>query len=164
MASTVIKTRCDGTVVISDGTSPTPLSLTVTLEPGDFSCQPLRKVYTDLMDRCQLVGSRATGVEPGSLSFSVHHTAFTDGSAGTLIDLIEGSGSFSARVSTDAGEFEGNVLQVAYTAEGTDHGDSADHVITFPKVRLFWDFAEGEPNTVNITGTILAAPTITGPA
>lgn len=162
--TTVIKTKCDGTIVLSDGTSPSPLTYTVALEAGDLSVTPLRFAYTDLYDRCELVGSRKTGVEPGSISFSVHMRQFTGGTDGSIIDFIEGTGAYSARVSTDSGEFEGNVLKVAYTAEGTDHGDSADHVLTFPKCRLFWDFAEGEPNTVNITGTILAAPTITGPS
>ena len=162
--TTVIKTKCDGTIVLSDGTSPSPLTYTVALEAGDLSVTPLRFAYTDLYDRCELVGSRKTGVEPGSISFSVHMRQFTGGTDGSIIDFIEGTGAYSARVSTDSGEFEGNVLQVAYTAEGTDHGDSADHVLTFGKCRLFWSFSEGEPNTVEITGTILAAPTITGPS
>ena len=162
--TTVIKTKCDGTIVLSDGTSPSPLTYTVALEAGDLSVTPLRFAYTDLMDRCELVGSRKSGVEPGSISFSVHMRQFTGGTDGSIIDFLEGTGAYSARLSTDSGEFEGNVLQVALTVEGTDHGDTADHVITFPKCRLFWDFAEGEPNTLNITGTVLAAPTITGPS
>lgn len=162
--SQVIKTRCGGTILIEDGTSPTPLSYTVTLEPGDFAVTPLRFTYTDLMDRCELVGSRKTGVEPGSISFSIHMRQFTGGTDGTIIDLIEGTGAYSARVSTDSGEFEGNVLKVTYTSEGTDFGDSSDHSVAFPKCRLFWSFSEGEPNTIEITGTVLAAPTVTGPS
>ena len=162
--TTVIKTKCDGTIVLSDGTSPSPLTYTVALEAGDLSVTPLRFAYTDLYDRCELVGSRKNGVEPGSISFSVHMRQFTGGTDGTIIDLIEGTGAYAARVSTDSGEFEGNVLKVTYTSEGTDFGDSSDHTIAFPKCRLFWDFAEGEPNTIDITGTVLAAPTITGPS
>lgn len=162
--TTVIKSRCDGLIILSDGTSPTPLSYTVALEAGDLSVTPMRFTYTDLFDRCEIVGSRKTGVEPGSISFSVHMRQFTGGTDGSIIDFIEGTGAYSARVSTDAGEYEGNVLQVAYTAEGTNFGDSADHTITFGKCRLFWSFAEGEPNTINIEGTVLAAPTITGPS
>jgi hypothetical protein len=162
--TTVIKTKCDGTIVLSDGTSPTPLSYTVALEAGDLSVTPMRFTFTDLFDRCEIVGSRKSGVEPGSIAFSVHMRQFTGGTDGSIIDFIEGTGAYSARVSTDAGEFEGNVLQVALTVSGTSLGDSADHVMTFPKCRLFWEFAEGEPNTINITGTVLAAPTITGPS
>ena len=164
MPVTTIKTKCDGSIVLSDGTSPTPLTYTVAYEAGDLSVQPMRFVYTDLFDRCELVGSRKSGVEPGSISFSVHMRDFTGGTDGSIIDFLEGTGAYSARVSTDTGEFEGNVLQVALTVEGTNHGDSADHVLTFPKCRLFWSFAEGEPNTINIEGTVLAAPTITGPS
>ena len=159
-----IKTKCDGTIVLSDGTTPAALTYTVTLEPGDFECTPLRFAYTDLMDRCAIVGSRKSGVEAGSLSFSVHFRDFTGGTDGSIIDFIDGRGAYAARVSTDAGEFEGNVLQVQLTVEGTNLGDSADHVVTFPKVRLFWSFSEGEPDTVSITGTILADPTFSGPA
>jgi len=88
--------------------------------------------------------------------------AFTGSTEPHLIDFIEGTGSYSAAVSTDAGEFEGNVREVVFTLEKTDSGDNADQVVTFPKVRLEWDFAEGQPNVINVTGVILADPTYTG--
>lgn len=163
MAATgIAKTKCDGTIVINDGTAVTPLTYTVVIEPGNFTFTKPRFTYVDIPDRCAIVGSRKSTKEPGSLSFSVTFTAFTGSSEQHLIDMIDGTGSYAAAISTDAGEFEGNVREVVFTVEGTDHGDNADHVATFPKVRLEWDFAEGEPNTINVTGVILADPTFSG--
>ena len=161
-ATQVIKTLCDGLLVINDGTPTTPLTYTVVLEPGNFSFTPPRDTHITLKDRCAIVGSRKNGVEPGTLSFSVHATALTGSAESHLIDMIEGTGSYSAAVSTDTGEFEGNVREVVFTMEGTDHGDNADQVVTFPKVRLVWDFSEGDTNTINVTGEILADPTFAG--
>lgn len=161
-ATSVIKTLCDGLIVLNDGTPTTPLTYTVVLEPGNFSLTIPRKTYTDLFDRCAQVGSRASGKEPGTLAFSVHATAFTGSSESHLIDFIEGTGSYAAAVSTDTGEFEGNVREVVFTMEGTDHGDNADQVITCSKVRLTWDFAEGDTNVINVQGVILADPTFSG--
>lgn len=159
----VAKTLCDGTILIEDGTTPTALSVTVAMEPGNFTFTPPRDTFTDIIDRCAIVGSRKSGTEPGTLSFSYYLQDFTQGTGGTLIDLIDGTGAFAARVSTDSGEFEGNVLKVTYTMEGSDHGGT-DGTIVCSKVRLWWDFAEGQPNVVNVTGVILADPTFTGPS
>ena len=161
-ATSVIKTLCDGLLVLNDGTPTTPLTYTVVLEPGNFSMTPPRDTFIDLKDRCDIVGSRKNGTEPGTLAFSVHATAFTGSSESHLIDFIEGTGSYSAAVSTDTGEFEGNVREVVFTMEGTNHGDNADQVVTCPKVRLTWDFAEGDTNTINVQGVILADPTFSG--
>ena len=161
-ASSVVSTICDGTIVLNDGTAVTPLTYTVVLEPGGLSFTPPRFTYTDIIDRCATVGSRKSGKSQGSLSFSAFCVAFTGSTEPHLIDFIEGTGSYSAAVSTDAGEFEGNVREVVFTLEKTDSGDNADQVVTFPKVRLEWDFAEGQPNVINVTGVILADPTYTG--
>jgi len=161
-ATTVVKTRCDTSITLNDGTTPTALTYTVTLEPGNLTFTPPRDNFIDIIDRCDIVGSRKTGTAPGSLAFSVHHTSVAGSSEAHLIDFIEGTGSFSAAVSTGSGQFEGNVREVVITIEGTDHGDNSDQTITFPKVRLTWDFAEGEPNTINVQGVILADPTYAG--
>lgn len=161
-ATSVVKTRCDTTIVINDGTTPTALTYTVVLEPGNLAFTPPRDTYTTIVDRCAIVGSRKNGTEMGTLSFSVHHTSVTGSSESHLVDMIEGAGSYAAAVSTDSGEFEGNVREVVVTIEGTDHGDNSDQTFTFPKVRLWWDFAEGDTNVINVTGEILADPTFAG--
>jgi len=158
-ATTVVKTVCDGTIVINDGTAVTPLTYTVVLEQGNLSFTEKRDTYTDIIDRCEVVGSRKSGTTPGSLSFSVFLTALTGSAESHILDMINATGSYSAAVSTDAGEYEGSIREVVFTMEGTDHGDANDHTITFPKVRLEYDIAEGQPNVVNVTGTILADAT-----
>ena len=160
MAATgIVKTACDGTIVINDGTPTTALTYTIVLEPGNFGFTEQRFTYTDIIDRCAVAGSRKSGVAPGTLSFSVHLTAFTGSAESHLLDMINATGSYSAALSTDTGEFEGSIREVVFTMAGTSHGDNADHVITFPKVRLEYDISEGQPNVINVTGTILAPAT-----
>jgi len=161
-ASVIVKTICDTTIVINDGTAVTPLTYTVVLEPGNLSFSQPRFTYSDIMDRCSFAGSRKSGFEAGSISFSVHAVAFTGTAESHLTDMIDGRGSYSARVSTDAGAFDGKVLECVITIGGAALGDNADNVVTFPKVRFEWDFAEGTPDVINVTGTILAAGTFAG--
>ena len=41
--------------------------------------------------------------------------------------------------------------------EGTDHGDNADATVSFQKVLLTADFAEGDPNVINVQGEVYGA-------
>ena len=165
--SSVVKSRIDGTITITDGTSGTPLSYTVDIEgDGNFTSTSGKAEHVVVYDRGAIVGRRKTndGIVTGS--FSVNMRQFTDGTEDTIIDVIENTGNWSAAVTTTGPEFdvEGETKTMTYTSEGTDHGDSADHVQTFERVVFDWDYAEGDLNTINVNFEGYSRPTRTGPA
>jgi len=51
--------------------------------------------------------------------------------------------------------------KLVFTVEGTNFGDSADHVLTLNDVRVTVSVAEGDPDTYNISGTVYGAITAT---
>jgi hypothetical protein len=65
-ASTVIKNFRDGTIVFADGTTPTPLSVTVTLEGGDFSLTGLNQgnMFSRSRSKCRQTPSSNTAQCP----------------------------------------------------------------------------------------------------
>ena len=162
--SNVVKVRKDGTITITDGTG-TPLSYTVDYEDGDFQLSQPKRSSTTIRDRGVIAGERQADQPEGTLSFSVHFREFTNGSATTLMDVIEKTGNWSAAISTGGTGYESFMVDVAFTVEGTDHGDSADHVATASKVKLEWSsFQEGDPDKISVTGTIYGGVTFTGQA
>lgn len=162
--STVVKNFTDGTILIEDGTPVTALDYTVAYEAGDFSASSPRDERTVIRDRGAIAGLRNTNEQVGSISFSVHMRQFTDGTDETIIDMIERTGAFSAAVSVGGAAYEPFLHKVTFTVEGTDHSDSADHVMICSLVHLDWEFSEGDPNVINVTGELYARPTFTGPA
>lgn len=165
--SSVVKNRTDGTIVITDGTSVTPLSYTVTIEgDGNFSSSSGKSEFSDVMSRGAFAGRRKTNATKVTGGFQVQMRQFTDATEVTIIDVIENTGAWSAAVSTYGTEYEveGGTKSMTYTAEGTDHGDSADHVLSFTGVVFDWAFAEGDLNTIDVTFEAYARATRTGPS
>jgi hypothetical protein len=162
--STVVKVRRDGTITILDGAG-SPLSYTVAYENGDLSYAEDKAGRIVIRDRGTIVGLRAGDDPVQSLSFSVHLRAFAiTATNATLIDVIQRTGAWVAATSTGGTGFEQFLVTVKITVEGTDQGDSADHVATFAKVLLTYDVKEGDPDTLNVKGEIYGGITRTGPA
>lgn len=159
--STVIKNFRDGTLLIEDGTTPTALNYTVAYEAGDFSFDAGKHEVAVYMDRGDIASVRKTNQGMPSGSFSVHFRDLTDGTDETLTDILDQSGAFAAAVSTLGANADVYTVKLTFTIEGTNHGDSADHVITFDDCYCTWSFSEGDPDSVSVNWTCYGTSTQT---
>jgi hypothetical protein len=75
-------------------------------------------------------------------------------------DAVNKTGAFASAVSTISGS-DAFGLKITVTIEGTNFGDSADHTIVMNGVHCSIDFAEGDPNTFTINGTVYGSITAT---
>lgn len=160
--SSVVKNFRDGTITISDGTSPTPLSLTVQYEAGDFSIDGFKQGLTDVttyLDRGEMGSLRKTSRTFPTFTFSAHFTDLSDATNATIYDIVSKSGSFASAVSTGGSTADVYTLKVVLTVEGTNFGDSADHVLTLNDCHLSCSFSEGDPDSYSISGTVYGAIT-----
>lgn len=161
--SSVVKNFRDGTITISDGTSPSPLTLTVQYEAGDLSLSGVNYSstgpveYTKYLDRGELGTVRRTNRSFAAGSFSCQMTELSDGTNQNVWDIVNRSGAFSSAVSTLGASADLYTLQIVLTVEGTNFGDSADHILTLNNCRCSIDFAEGDPNSFTITFEVLGA-------
>lgn len=157
--SSVVKNFRDGTITLSDGTTPTPLTLTVQFEAGDFSISGLNQGNTEAttyLDRGVLGSVRLTNQTFPTISFTAHMTDISDATNKTLWDAVNKTGSYASAVST-IGSSDVYGLTVKLVVEGTNFGDATDHEITCVGVHLSIDFAEGDPNSFTLNGTIYGA-------
>ena len=161
--SAVVKNFRDGTILIEDGTG-TPLAVTVQYEAGDFSITGLNESNTDAttyLDRGELGSVRKTNRTFPTFSFSAHMTDLSDATNKTLWDVVNKTGAFAAAVSTGGTSSDVYMLKVTFTVEGTNFGDSADHVLVLNNCHLALDFSEGDPNSFSLSGTVYGAITAT---
>lgn len=162
-ASTVIKNFRDGTIKLDDGTTPTPITLTVSLDAGDFSISGLNQGNTEAttyLDRGELGSVRLTNRSFPTFSFSAHMADLSDATDKLLWNAINKDGAWAAAVSTISGS-DVYGLKVTLTIEGTNFGDAADHVLVLNGCHMSIDFAEGDPNSFTINGTVYGSITAT---
>lgn len=165
--STVVKSVFDGatgSLVAKDGTG-TPLTSTVRYQDG-FTADGLgaeRRAVTAYQNRAALRSLRHTELTFPTLSFTQMLTEFSETGTGTLVDLVEGTAGtpYATRVSTTAAKGDVITLDLVFTVEGTNFGDSKDHTITFEDVHLMWSVTEGDPSSISWTGTCYGTVTIT---
>jgi hypothetical protein len=162
--SAVVKNFRDGTLVISDGTTPTPLSLTVQYEAGDFSISALNEGYVETTvytDRGEFGSLRKTNRTFPTGSFTAHFTDLQDASNATLYGLATWTGFFAAGVSSLGTASDAKTYKtLVWTCEGTNFGDASDHVLTLADVRITSvDIAEGDPNSYTVNFTVFGAIT-----
>jgi len=167
--SSVPKTKRDGKIELLDGTTPTPVTLEVAYEDGNFSfSQPQQFSELVVMDRGNFAAIRKQDEQAITGSFSFHFRQFTDGSeAGSVRDFIQQSGNYAANLSTGTSGVpyvEHFCIDIKYTAEGTDFGDDADHTVTLAKCVCTLDFSEGDPSAFTLNFTCYGGATVTGPA
>lgn len=161
--SSVVKNFRDGTILIEDGTG-TPLAVTVQYEAGDFSITGLNQgnvEATTYLDRGELGSVRKTSRTFPTFSFSAHMTDLSDNTDKLLYDAVNKTGAFASAVSTGGTASDVYMLKVTLTIEGTNFGDSADHVMILNNCHLSIDFAEGDPNSFTLNGTVYGAITAT---
>ena len=88
------------------------------------------------------------------MSLTAHIADYSDGTDATAIDFFLKSGSFASNASVFGANAEVYGLDLILTIEGTDHGDDADHVISMLNFVGTIGIAEGEPNTLSVSGTL----------
>ena len=161
--SSVVKNFRDGTILIEDGTG-TPLAVTVQYEAGDFSITGLNQSNTEAttyLDRGELGSVRKTSRTFPTFSFSASMTSLSDATDKELWDAVNKTGAFASAISTGGSASDVFMLKVTLTVEGSNFGDASDHTLVLQNCHLSIDFAEGDPNTFTINGTVYGSITAT---
>lgn len=163
--SAVSKSSGDGTVFITDGSTPAK-EFEVDVEDGDFTGTHNHAPRTLVYDRNDIVGSRKGKNPVQTGSFTVDLRQFTNAGEDTIIDAVEQTGTWTDAVSVAGPEHEGVLLGLRYVADGLSHQDAADHGIAYDKVFFEWDFKEGDRTKLQFKWTSLDnfPPDRTGPA
>ena len=162
--SSVIKNFRDGTLLIGDGTTPTPIDITIQYEAGDFSIDGLNEGLvetTAYLDRGVFATLRKTNASFPTFTFSAHFTDLSDSTSKTIYDVVRKTGAFASAVSTLGANADAMTYKVTFTIEGTNFGDSADHVLVLNDCRLSVSIAEGDPTSFSVSGTVYGAITAT---
>lgn len=162
--STIPKTKRDGKIELLDGTTPTPVSLEVAYEDGNFTfSQPQQFSELVTMDRGNFAAIRKQDEQSITGSFSFHFRQFTSSSAGSIRDFINQANAYSGNVSTGSSGtpfVEHYCVDIKYTAEGTDFGDDNDHTVTLEKCVCSLDFSEGDPSSFTLNFTCYGGATV----
>ena len=162
--STIVKTKRDGTLAIKDGAS-SPDTFTIAYEAGDLSITipgPATNAYLDRGVLGATPSVRYGDEQPITGSFTAYLRDLSDGAYVTLAGILSQSGSAASWESTLGANAEVFAVQLVYTIEGTDHGDSADHTITLNHCVLNGSISEGDPSTISINFTSYdSLPTLT---
>ena len=167
--STVVKNYQDGSLVLTDGTTPTPKSITVLLDQGDFSITGLAakaQEVTAYESRGLMKSLRHTTRTYPTFSFTAMVSDFSENDTGTVADAILRNGTtWSDALSTSTGASTGATNKIPYTLkltfnlEKTDLGDSADEQFILDDCYVTIDMSEGDPNTFSISGTVYGSIT-----
>lgn len=151
-SSTVVKHYADGSITVKDGTG-TPIDITVPFTQGDLSISDLSA------DQREVVTYTARGVRTAvrytdpvypSGSFTCQMSHFTSATDNAILDAVRKAGAFAAAVSTLGANEEVYTLDIVLTIEGSDFGDSGDHVATLTDCYCTASVAEGQPNVITI--------------
>lgn len=151
--STAPKVRRDGKITLIDGTTPTAISLVVDYEEGNFSFEQTKADRTIIRDRGTIKSVRKGDDQPLTGSFTIYMRQFTSASAGSVLDFINKTGSYSSNVSSSStvstDEYAVNIeFEVDGDAVGDDDGDTT---ATFDTCICTASFAEGDPNTITVS-------------
>lgn len=166
--STVVRTKRDGIITVTDGT----YSYVVAQEAGNFQFNvPLYEVL-NFLDRGSIGSTpslRQGNDQPMTLGWDQYLRDLGDVASPqtyqTILDLLlelVGGYTLDNWTSTLASTLtDVRVYTVKWTVNGASFGE-ADKTYTFPYTSLRGNGAEGDPNTVTVSGTSYALrPTLT---
>ncbi len=161
--STVVRTKRDISVAYTDGTR----TYTVAYEPGDFSLEIPREAVSNFLDRGVMPAAPSIRLlDDQPMTFS--HTAYERNwvSAADHVTLLDLAVFFASKyaatnwTSTIGTASDVDTLSVNLTQEGSDFGE-ADITLRLPYAVIRANRADGDPNTISITGTSYALiPTV----
>ena len=156
MEETVVRVKRDGKITFKDGTTPTALSYTVAYEAGDLNLTipgPTVNVFLDRGEFGSTPSLRYGDDQPMTFTFTAYLRSTTEAAVATLMDIITQSGHVgSTWESTLGDDAEVFTLTLEFEIEGTDHGGT-DRTITLNHCWVTGSLAEGDPNTISISGT-----------
>lgn len=153
--STIPKVRRDAALTLKDGTG-VPVTLVVAYEEGNMTFDQPLDDQTVIRSRSVIKTVRKSDEQPITGSFTFFFREFTSSDAGGVRDFVTGSNAYSANISTGtAGTpyVEHYCVDIQFDVEGTDLGDSKDHVATFSKCVCSLSFSEGDPDTWSLSFT-----------
>ena len=163
MPNSIVKNFRDGQIILKDGTG-TPIAVVIEFESGDFSISSLsanaHAETTTYLDRGSLGSVRLTSQTFPTWSFTCHMVEFSDAVTKTVWDAVNKTGTFAAAVSTITNS-DVYGLDCVINIEGTALGEATDHTLTLVGNRITLDFAEGDPNSFTINGTMYGSMTAT---
>ena len=163
MPNSIVKNFRDGQIILKDGTG-TPIAVTIEFESGDFSISGLaanaHTEVTTYLDRGSLGSVRLTSQSFPTWSFTCHMVEFSDAVTKTVWDAVNKTGTFAAAISTITNS-DVYGLDCVINIEGTTLGEATDHTLTLVGNRITLDFAEGDPNSFTINGTMYGSMTAT---
>ena len=151
--STAPKVRRDGVIKLRDGTTPTPVSLTVDYEEGNFSFDQVKSDRIVIRDRGTIKSVRKGDDQPITGSFTIYMRQFTSASAGSVLDFINKTGSYSSNVSSSSSvSTDEYAINIIFEVDGDAVGDTeSDNIATFDTCICTASFSEGDPNTINVS-------------
>jgi hypothetical protein len=155
--STAGKTSNYARVVLVDGTTPTPLTLTLLFDMGDVSLANMGQSSNELVHltrRGRYISTAHGDRKFPTITFSemqVEKASSTN--AGAALDFMKKLGAHSSNASTGgSGSKRPYAFNLRYETEGTDFGDDADGTTTFERCYLMdFSFTEGQPNSFSFT-------------
>lgn len=168
--STIPKVRRDGVISFTDGDSPVN-SLEISYEEGNFTFDNIageaKEDQTVIRDRGTIVTVRKSDQQPITGSFSAYFRQFTSGSAGSILDFITKSGSYSGNVSagsSGAPYVEFYCINIKYNSIGNTGGlgDDADSSVTLERCVCTASFSEGDPSSFTVNFTCYGSVVYTG--
>lgn len=167
-AGQYFKNFTHGTLQLTDG-SAVPLVRVCDMDKGTISITNVAPGLREVVDyerKGQYCSSAFTTRKYPILSVTFNYARWKDTANGTITDLIMAttgtpySGRTSTIAPTGATVEVPLALDAQITIEGTDFGDSADHVGGALDWRIDeYTFTEGDPNEVTLTGPVLGALT-----
>ena len=160
--SSVVKNFRDGTLTFEDGTG-SPITLVVQYEEGNFSLSGLQEGLTEIntyLDRGVLGSVRKTNASFPTFSFNAYLTDISDGTDTTLPDLVMKTGAYASAVSTLGANADVMTYKLTWVVEGTNFGDSADHIVILDDCHIMIDMSEGDPDTFSVSGTVFGTITM----
>jgi hypothetical protein len=155
--SAVVKHLYDGSWTLSDGAG-SPVTLPIDYAHAAVTLSGVHEKLRDVT-AYEVRGSfktlrHTTRVYP-TITLEITMTDFSEDTVGTVADFILGNGTIGAAiVSTSGANADVRTLDLIHAGEYTNLGDSADGAFQCDDVYFVLDFAEGEPNTFTLTGTI----------
>lgn len=153
--STVIRTKRDALITVTDGTN----TYTVAREVGDFKFDVPRQGILLNLDRGSMGSTpslRLGDDQPMTLGWTQFLTDLGGGTSyqtilDLLLELLSGY-TLTSWTSTLGNQSDVKTWTVKWTVDGASFGES-DKTYTFAFVTLRGSVAEGDPNTVTVTGT-----------
>jgi hypothetical protein len=161
-ASSVLKTKRDLLIEIGEvaawdaaGATSTGVSAAFVCDEG-LTISGGHKAIQTYLDRGSFGSTpkvRFGDDQPFEITLKLKMSEFTDAAAVTPMDLFLDDGFVASDfVSTLGANAEVKAYMLKVTAEGTDHGDSADHFLLWNHVTVeACDFAEGDWNEWSTT-------------